>query len=150
MNEADRIHRELDWKGLFKSEVLEKGRQIAAKLKIEKKDTNWYGTTSYSIEYPRTRVIVSMHSVPTELGETWNNAYFECTECTTRRGYGRSTARCEHMAAVFFWIEKTSGPWTVWESDYDYKLRKKTEELKALKRRGTKRKRLPERTRCRR
>ena len=140
MNEADRIHRELDWKGLFKSEVLEKGRQIAAKLKIEKKDTNWYGTTSYSIEYPRTRVIVSMHSVPTELGETWNNAYFECTECTTRRGYGRSTAHCEHMAAVFFWIEKTSGPWTVWESDYDYKLRKKTEELKALKQKRDKEK----------
>ncbi|MBQ9010035.1 MAG: SNF2 helicase associated domain-containing protein, partial [Clostridia bacterium] len=133
MYEADRLHKTLDWKMLFPKSALEKGEQIATKLQITKIQS-WYGNY-YRILYGRKSIDVRLYSVPTTLGDTWSDSSFECSECSSRRiyGNGKQNPYCEHAAAVLFHLEKENGPWTVWESDNDYRNRKKEQELKALR-----------------
>ena len=135
MCEVTRIHKTLDWRGLFKREILDKGAKIAKDKSIIEQSATWYGNKRYAISYGRMDVLVSMSSLPKELDDKWEDAYFRCSECD-RNMYARNRnyeKYCEHIAAVLFFIESKQGTWTVWENEHEYQVRKKKAEIKALR-----------------
>ena len=126
--EPDRIHKILDWRVIFEKEILEEGEKLYNSSVI-REITAYYGNT-FEIKTGKIISNIRIYRTPAQLTSSWKDAGFECSAC--KRGYYNSnTGACRHAAAALIYWEKKKGPWTVWEDDYAYRLRKESEALEA-------------------
>ena len=109
-----------DWRGLFSDSMLNWAGKAAAQGAVFRfKEYGWRCEAAVQDEGKR-QVVIS--HPPVKFMDEWENTSFECTCPDARR-----TGRCRHMAAVMLCWEKEHGPWTVWESREEYRVRKRKE-----------------------
>ena len=125
--EADRKREQLEWRGIFNPADLKKAEAIAADAKvIETNQYYYYSGLRRYLNVKGKNIAISARQEPKTLGSTFNNTWYECDAC-------RQNRRCYHAAAMMMVLERQNGPWTVYESDSEYKRRKEDEDFQRRK-----------------
>ena len=121
---------ELPWRPLFTEKVLKEADGLA--LQYELVDSPyWSGnifsrsSTYYQFKGMKNSPHVALISEPTTIGNTWNYAHLFC-DCKDGREY------CVHKAMMMILLEKTHGPWYVYENEYSYKRRLEKEQQELI------------------
>ncbi len=103
-----------DWRKKYSPETIQRGQMLLDQGQVRLLGRRWEYSNILAFPGIKGRPDVRMSRIPSEIGDTWDRAYIECT---CHRPY------CEHRAAALLMYERDNGPVVLWESEYVYRRR---------------------------